>query len=309
MNRESLEPAMTQSKKPILIAVAGPKGGVGKSFLALNLAAALASLRPGVILADLDLGGANLHVMMGLSGLNTGISGFINDKAELADLTHETPVKGLRLLPGSSDSLGLANLLQWQKVKLIKHLKELPAEIVVLDLGAGSTYNTLDFYDSAHTGILVLTPELTSALNTYSFVKSLLFRKLPAALKPKKFTAAREFLERAMADNRDQRSVPELIGEISSLDAQAAELMQGVVEDLKPRLILNMIDHPKQAKIIEALDRLARRRLGVEFGLLGQVPYDPKARLSIHRMKPLYPDEPDSPAGLALSAMAADLAP
>ncbi len=300
---------MSDSKKPLLIAIAGPKGGVGKSFLALNLAAALAESRPEVVLVDLDLGGANLHVLAGLSGLKRGLSDFINDNMELADLLYQTPVKGLRLLPGSSDSLGLANLLQWQKVKLIKHLGELPARIVIADLGAGSTYNTLDFYDAAHIGLMVLTPELTSALNAYSFIKSLLLRKLLTVLKPKKFGAAREIMERAVAgtEGLGQGGLPELIEEISSLDAEAAGLMREATGKVQPMLILNMVDHSRQAKVAEALDRLSRRRLGLELNLLGQLPYDPQVRLSIHRMKPLYPHQPDSMAGSALSALAARL--
>ena len=297
---------MTDSEKTIVIAVAGPKGGVGKSFLSLNLAAALARTHPGVILADLDLGGANLHVLAGLTGLRKNISDFINHNTDLKDLLYQTPVEGLRLLPGSSDSLGLANLLQWQKVKLIKHLGELPARVVVADLGAGSTYNTLDFFDAAQVGLLVLTPELTSVLNAYSFIKSLLLRKLLTALKPKKFNAAREILEREIAGTQDPNpgGLPAVIKEVSALDAEAAELMRAEADQVHPGLVLNMVDHPRQGKVAEALDRLCRRRLGLRLEILGQLPYDPQVRLSVHRMEPLYPHQPNSVAGLALSSLA-----
>ncbi len=284
---------------------------MGKSFLSLNLSAALASLRPGVVLADLDLGGANLHLMMGLNRPGAGLAEFLAGRSELAGLIRESTLPGLGLLPGASDSLGLANLLQWQKVKLINNLKKLPAEVVVMDLGAGSSFNTLDFYSSADIGILALTPEITSALNTYSFIKNLLYRKMLGALKPKKFKAAGAYLQKAVNGelNPDPGGVAATIREIGSLDAQAAEELERIVEDSQPRLILNMVDHPKQAKVAEALDRMSRKRLGFGLSLLGQVPYDPKVRLAVCRMRPLYQNEPDSPAGLALSAIAEELLP
>ena len=47
-----------------IIPIASGKGGVGKSFLAANLAIALAKLGKQVIVADLDFGGSNLHTCL-----------------------------------------------------------------------------------------------------------------------------------------------------------------------------------------------------------------------------------------------------
>ena len=297
--------------EPILIAVAGPKGGVGKSFLSLNLSAALAELRPGVVLVDLDLGGANLHLMMGLGRTGDGLAEFIAGRAELAELVQATDLPGLGVLPGSAGSLGLANLLQWQKVKLINNLKKLPARVVVLDLGAGSSFNTLDFYACAGIGLLALTPELTSALNAYTFVKSLLHRKMLGELKARKLKAAEAQLQKALnrETGTDPGDIPGLIRELASLDARAAGVLEETLAGLRPRLILNMVDHPRQAKVAQALDRMSRKRLGLELELLGQVPFDPKVRLAVHRMEPLYQKYPDCPAGLALRSVAESLIP
>src|SRR5205823_7191650 len=49
-----------------LIAVGGAKGGVGKSTLAASLATALAMMGRRVVAVDLDLGGANLHLFLGV---------------------------------------------------------------------------------------------------------------------------------------------------------------------------------------------------------------------------------------------------
>jgi flagellar biosynthesis protein FlhG len=48
-----------------LISVASGKGGVGKSVVSANLALALAKRGRQVLLADLDVGGADAHIMFG----------------------------------------------------------------------------------------------------------------------------------------------------------------------------------------------------------------------------------------------------
>ena len=71
---------------PTIIPVASGKGGVGKSFLTANLAIALAELGRKVIVADLDLGAANLHTFLGLENHHAGVGDFVKTKtADLAD--------------------------------------------------------------------------------------------------------------------------------------------------------------------------------------------------------------------------------
>ena len=58
-------------------AFGGGKGGVGKSFVAGNLGILLAQNGYNVILADLDLGGANMHTWLGVNSPTKSISEFI----------------------------------------------------------------------------------------------------------------------------------------------------------------------------------------------------------------------------------------
>ena len=64
----------------------------------------------------------------------------------------------------------------FSKKKILKEINQLDADYVILDLGAGSAYNTLDFFLVTYKSILVTTPEITSILNAYSFLKSSAFR-------------------------------------------------------------------------------------------------------------------------------------
>ena len=61
---------------------------------------------------------------------------------------------------------------------------------MVLDLGAGTTYNTLDFFLASHQGLSVFTPEPTSIQNTVQFIKAIYLRKLKHILKQHAFSMA-----------------------------------------------------------------------------------------------------------------------
>lgn len=306
---------MAERRKPTMIAVAGPKGGVGKSFLALNLAVALAGRGVATVLVDLDLGAANLHALLGMSSPRPGFLAFANKEAELIDLVRTTPVEGLKLVAGSTDSLGLANLLQWQKVKLLSQLGKLPTQVIVADLGAGSAYNTLDFYAAADLGVIVSSPEMPSLLNAYAFVKSLIYRDFYRILKPKRLAAARRLVEAGQAsveasgEDVEQLTIPEIMARIEGLDQEAGAKLKAALDGIRPRMILNQTDGVRQLKAGQALTRLMARRLGVELSVLGLIPFDPLVRRSVGLMKPLLAAYPDSPAAQGLGVVIDRLLP
>ena len=65
---------------------------------------------------------------------------------ELRDVLLPTPNENLRLACGGSELVGMANLSHGAKTKLIRHIRKLDADFVLIDLGAGSAYNTLDIF-------------------------------------------------------------------------------------------------------------------------------------------------------------------
>ena len=122
------------SKK--IIAVGGAKGGVGKSMLSANLAVGLALLGQKVVLADLDLGGADVHLYTGVKSLAKTWNDFLDKKVDaIEDILTPTAFKGLSLIGGDSSKLGSANLPYSQKLKIMRHLKELETDFLVVDLG------------------------------------------------------------------------------------------------------------------------------------------------------------------------------
>ena len=168
-----------KSRSRRIIAVGGGKGGIGKSMVSANLGVALAQAGHKVLLVDADLGGANLHTCLGVGPPESTLSDFLRrGKANLEEVMVATGVPGLSLIAGAQDSLDAANLKYAQKQKLLRTLLAQTADYLILDLGAGTSFNTLDFFLLADHGLLVVLPEPTSVENAYRFVKAAFFRKL-----------------------------------------------------------------------------------------------------------------------------------
>ena len=143
-------------------AVGGGKGGVGKSLLTANLSICLALMNFKVIVIDLDLGGANLHTCLGVPIPEKTLSDYLTKKIRnLSELVTPTPIENLSIISGAQDNTGIANLKQMHKNKLLSKLGDLDADYIILDLGAGTTYNTLDFFIYADKGILTSLTEPT----------------------------------------------------------------------------------------------------------------------------------------------------
>ncbi|WP_455381355.1 AAA family ATPase, partial [Salinispira pacifica] len=154
-----------------IIPIASGKGGVGKSLLAANIAIVLGQAGKRVILADLDLGASNLHLILGISNLSVGIGTVLaKSGSDLEEVIIDTDYENLRFIPGDAEIPGLANLSSGQKRMLIRRLRKLDADYLVLDLGAGTNFNTLDFFLTSGHGIVITAPTPTATVNAYLFV-------------------------------------------------------------------------------------------------------------------------------------------
>lgn len=271
-----------------ILPIASGKGGVGKSAISLNLSVALAQLGKKVILCDFDFGGANLHTMLGHKNNKPGLGHFINKLEEhLEPLIQETAVENLGFIAGDCLFPGTANMDFFSKKKILKELNQLDADYVILDLGAGSAFNTLDFFLITYKSILVTTPEITSILNAYSFLKSSVFRffaqQFPARSEERKmiqnFTQTRlEGTELSFITLRNQlyESFPETAAKaINKLDM------------FRPQVILNKGKESADIEMAQRLKSLVKNKLNMNMEFIGFIPQDDDVSFSIARRTPL----------------------
>ncbi|MBT4482588.1 MAG: P-loop NTPase, partial [Candidatus Latescibacteria bacterium] len=160
-------------------AVGGGKGGIGKSLIASNFAIVLASLGKNVVAVDLDLGNANMHTCLGVRYPQKTLGDFLSGKVhDLNEIILDTSLYNLKFIGGSGGIMGSANPWYAQKLKLLRYLENLHVDHIVLDLGAGTSYNIIDFFLGATDHLLITTPEMTSIQSVYNFVRICMFRKL-----------------------------------------------------------------------------------------------------------------------------------
>jgi len=153
-------------------AIAGGKGGVGKSVLSANLAVAVARSGLTCLLVDADLGAGNQNTMFGVETPKKSLDEFLRgDEESLEAVAQPSRYFGLSLAYAQCDDLGSANPKHSQKQKFIRHIKKADFDVVIVDLGAGTSFNTLDLFLAARVHLVVTTPEPTAVQNAYGFIK------------------------------------------------------------------------------------------------------------------------------------------
>lgn len=286
-----------------IVSIASGKGGVGKSVVAANLALLLAQRGQRVILADLDLGGADSHILFGLGNPPLTLTDFLAHRVPaLADVAQPLPVQqNLRIIPGTGDTLATANLAFSKKKRLIRHFQELDADVIVADIGAGTSYHALDFFLMAGHHLAVATPDPTSVLDLYRFIKLAAIRLVLSSF------LARDVVAEALAD-RDYSSVEEVLDVAGKTDEGGRGIAESALRSFQPALILNRVAGRARVNVPQ-LRKLLKEYVGGDLTLLGEIPDDPAMDRAVRSYQPVAASEPTAPSAAALSRIADALLP
>lgn len=289
-----------------IIPIGGGKGGIGKSFVTANLGFLLAGKGKQVALVDLDLGGPNLHTFFGLQQVVVGVGDFLGRSVQrLEQAVTPTRIPHLSLIASCDCSFEIANLPYAQKLKIIDAVRKLPHDYVLLDLGAGTSFNTLDFFLAASEGIFLCTPEPTSIENAFRFVKAVYLRKLKQLIKTHAFTA----IAREAADNvREGLTSPsDLIEAVLRHDPEKKPFLQETLSELNFNLILNQVHQRVDPTLGYRIAKVCNRHLYSSFSFLGNVSYDEKARDAILARRLYIEQFPQTLASVDLKNIAGKL--
>ena len=277
------------------IAIASGKGGVGKSLIAANLAIAMAQAGKAVILADMDLGGSNLHLILGEQMGTRGLGTFLNNgKTSIDSVIYPTAWKNLRFIPGEAELPGAANIGLPVKKRLMRALGTLNADFLILDLGAGTSYNTIDFFLLSGCGVLVATPSLTSTLNAYLFLKNAVFRILGTSYTRK--SPVYSYMEDLRKDGMSLQKIHlnRLLDSIRTISPETYSTYQEKISRLRPRLIMNLLDDPKDVSRNQRLRISARDYLGITMESLGVIYRDQMQDSALRSLLPIVSYKPQS---------------
>ena len=280
--------------------IGGGKGGTGKSFVTLSLGIRLAKLGKKVVIIDTVLGGANQHTLLGIRHPQYTLNDFIKRKsATLNEVCIETPIPNLKLISGGDDILYLSNPKFSQKARMLKHLNKLEADYILLDLGAGSSFNVLDFFIYTEGKIVVLSPFPTSIQNAYGFLKTALYRRFHQLFSKNKHVMS--LVKESMDPENEKKihSIIELVAEVDKIDQESASLMVQEIENFKIKLIVNMTKSEKDKKTGDIIKTVADKYLGITVDVLKPIDFDKQAEKSILLTNPLLLHEKESSVSMS----------
>lgn len=234
---------------PRIVAIAGGKGGVGKSTIAVNLASSLAQSGQRVVLVDADLGAANLHTMLGLVHPAAGIGDFlINPDVCLSDV-RITISPTMAFIPGSSRP-GIANLTATQRLRLIRAVLRLDADCVIVDVGAGTAFNVVDLVAVADFKLFVVTPHLPSIHNAYALLKACVHRVVRRLASD---DLEQGLIDAALGNDHKARTITQLLEVLRGLDRDLAVRVEDVLSRFGVGLVCNQVSSAVDAAALSRI--------------------------------------------------------
>lgn len=277
---------------PEILVVGGGKGGVGKTCFSVNTAVEIARRGWRVVLLDADLSCSNIETVLGFRARHRLDEFFHRNGAlDLSTLVCETPFENLRLIPGTSGLIDASHPRSHQKAALIRELRRLDADIVIVDLDAGAHLNTLDFFLMTESnGVLVLTPERTSIDNAFKFLRAALFRKIERfyqspelGLLLKRNTNLNDFLD---CIQRAPCFEPRTRAQV------CRELVQ-IAGSFRPKVVVNKVANAYEAKIAANIfGKYARQWLRIEPDQLGFMYFDKHVQDAVNSGVPFIVGKP-----------------
>lgn len=282
-------PATPRRGTTRVISIGAGRGGAGKSLLSINLGIYLAQLGRSVIVVDVDPAGSDLHALLGLESVPVPTR---EQFEENAVEPVPTPVPGLKLIPALYDPTTATLLRASRKARMIGKFRQLGADYIIFDLGAGSSRSSLDFFAASDAGLCVTTPEPASVEATYRFLRALFIRRLRRALFGDRFKL--RSIERALHDLSPLPPPPAIIQALLRIDSSLAETAVNELARIHPCLVVNQSRVRGDVELGPSMRFIAERYLGISLDYIGHIDYDDAVWLTVRRRRPLLIDSPTS---------------
>lgn len=303
---EGAQPAEDLPRKGKIIAIGGAKGGIGKSVVAANLGVLLSTKGFKVVLVDLDLGGANLHLCLGSKVLlQKNINDFLKKRADsLQDIMMKTEY-GPYLVGGDSSELGAANIEFARKLRLLRAIERINADFIILDLGGDTSYNIIDFFLKADFGIVLTTRDSASYIGAYHFLKAAMYRRLNRLFGPEsRFKNRKDLnLEQLIRETimpvgtAGPKTINELLARVKDEQPAHFPFINEVVGNFNSYLIVNKVPpHLLRSfdvnPIITRIQQVTKNWLAKEVTYLGSISHQQEIETSMIDLVPVIAKYP-----------------
>ena len=277
-----------------IISVGGGKGGIGKSVVSTNLAVGMALSGQKVVLMDGDFGASNLHALLGTSHPPYGFQDLFINNLSSDSLLIETGISNLKFISSAGDNPGSANIDPERVQKIISFIKNLKADTIILDLGPGTSFNVLDFFNISPQNIVMSSPEMTSVMKTFSFIRAALFRKLSLYLQDQ--PDLQRLVDHSHPSQTDVETytVDILRENVEKIDNSQIQRINEIIDKFKPGIIINRVRNKKDLLAGNNLINLVKKYLDVDLNYLGYIVESDRVRDSVEEMVPFLIKDPQS---------------
>ena len=267
---------------------AGGKGGTGKSFLTSSIGIYLAQKQKQVVVIDFDLGGANLHTLLDMSHPQKNLTSFFEHKVPLVDIRERTGITNLDIITGDIQSLASDDIHYSQKMKLLRHVSNLEADYLLIDIGAGSHKNVIDTFLSGNKMMVVFVPEMIAIENLYHFLKNTFFRKLRFILRVYGYKELVNYVweRREILKLTNTKDLLEYLWGFPDI----REILEKELMDFRIHLIINKVRSQDDVHLGDYIRSALWKHLGVKSIFSGFIEYDDAVWKSSRNNRPFLLD-------------------
>jgi flagellar biosynthesis protein FlhG len=168
---------------------------------------------------------------------------------------------------------GSADLGDDDVARVIAAARAAPAELVILDVGAGASRNVLDLVLAADVKLCVLIPQLTSLHNAYAMLKACAHRAVHAHAAGD--DTAQSLIDSALGSERKARTIAQLLEVLRPLDAGLADRIAATLHGFNLRLVGNQLGNPSDAAMLERIGTMILDHLSIRAPVIATIPSSP----------------------------------
>ena len=189
-----------------------------------------------------------------------------------------------------------------QKIKLINAIRKLLFDYVLIDLGAGTNFNTLDFFLTARKGIIICTPEPTSVENSFRFIKAAYLRRLKLIIRQHAFDP--KVKAAVSSPGKKVYSSGELISRVKKINPEKLDYLKACIGGFEFKLLLNQLRKDADAALGSQIQTVCNRHFYSSFDFLGNVNFDERVHEAICQKEMFVTRYPGTTTAVELKSIA-----
>jgi flagellar biosynthesis protein FlhG len=207
---------------------------------------------------------------------------------------------------GAIHSMVPENINYAQKLKFFRHIKNLEADFVLIDLGAGVHFNTIDTFLLADRKVVVIVPEITAIENMYGFIKIVFFRHIMNTLSRNGFKD--EFKEAwHLRQANNITTLKEFVAYLKGRSASMGRVIDRELNGFRVNIVLNQIRLKREKRIGNSVKSICLKYFGLDARYAGFVENDEFVTRSLNNRQPYMQTYPESACAREVAAIVDNL--